>query len=108
MAKTVKKNYADYTNVNIKVDEDVLSQAKDIATQRGVSLDIIVSVFLRAMVNNVNRGKDLKLDDKITFGKYYGETIYNIVAADPSYLRFMIGADKPIALAPEVIEMLNG
>lgn len=91
----------------LNIPGTILKEAKNLIKDRGVTLDEVIALYLTAMVNGVNQGKALKLDSTMPFGKYRGALVSVIVAADPGYLRYLIGTDKPLVVEPEVMEKLK-
>lgn len=93
--------------ITVRIDPDLALKLEGVLLARGTTLDVVVGLYLRAMVNSIDRGKCLGLDSKMPFGKYHGERVEEIARGDPGYLRFMLTCERPITLKPEVMELLQ-
>lgn len=91
----------------IKIDKDLIESLEPILSERSVTLDAVVNLYLRAMLNSLDSGKALGMKDTMPFGKYRGALVETIVAADPGYLRYLIGTDRPLQVEPEVLAALS-
>lgn len=92
--------------IAVMLPEDLVSAARNkLLSERGIELETYLSVYLRTILR---AGKSiLGLNDAMTFGKYSGEKVENIVRIDPNYMTWIVTQDSRTKFEPEVILLLN-
>jgi plasmid maintenance system antidote protein VapI len=77
------------TNENlilIAIKAEIAKQLKELATARQISVSDMVEVMLRNMSSS---RKNIELDTKFRFGKYYGLTAEQVIRSDIRYAIWM-------------------
>jgi len=86
------------------LNKELVAQVTETLEARGTNLATYVQLHLRAF----SRSKAiLGLSDKMSFGKYFGEVVENIVRADPGYIVYCIGLNGSTKFGVDVMELLE-
>ncbi len=92
--------------LKIRVKTKLAERLEPILTDRGMTLDQAVSLYLRGMVNGSERSRAIRLADEMPLGKYRGEIVETIVRGEPGYVRFLFGCEN-IRFDPEVYALVE-
>lgn len=94
--------------LRVTIPQDISDSLAAILTERQITVDQVVSVYLRAMVNAHESGKELTLESTFRFGKYYGAKVAEVAVVDPGYITFLMGSSRPTHFSADVIELVQG
>lgn len=91
-------------NITIKIEGTLYKQAMVELKKRGATIETFVQLQLRAMCKDKTI---YRLKDRITFGKYSGSIIEDIVRCDPKYMTWLLeNSRKPEQFHSEIQETL--
>src|SRR5215475_997612 len=90
--KSVAKVKSDGKNVRISIvlDKKLVQSVMDKLGNRGTDISTYLQLHLRSFA----RAKAvLHLKDTMNFGKYFGESVENVVRTDPGYITYCMKFD---------------
>lgn len=93
--------------LKIELPMKLLNQVEQVLVGKQLSVNDAVRLYLRAMVTASERGKALKLDSVMPFGKFKDETLEVVVRAEPKYILWLIDKSTTVKFDPEVLELLE-
>lgn len=88
----------------VRLPAELVSGLTRLSSQRGVGIEVLIRV---ALMNLAARHRYYELHSFLTFGKYSGEMMENIIRADPSYVRWMIVNMESINLSEGCLILLD-
>ena len=92
------------TTVLLKIDPQLLADAAVIFDKRGTNLETFVRLHLRAMTRYKSI---LTLKDTMSFGKYYGERVEDVVRTNPAYMVWLLAQEGATKFDTDVLELLE-
>lgn len=93
--------------LKVNIADDLAERLETILLERSLTLDELVGLYVRSLCNSIDAGKALGIDSVMPFGKYKGERVGVIAKAEPGYIRYLMGGERPVLLEPEVQELVN-
>jgi hypothetical protein len=72
-------------------------------TARGVDFDDLVRLSLTTLLRS---NKYFDLGDKVTFGKFQGETIETVIRIAPGYVEWALNTIEGMTLSPRALDLL--
>lgn len=94
--------------ISVKIDSSVYAAAAATLKARGIGLNTWLTLQLRAFA--CASKPIVGLADKMPFGKYYGDTVENVVRGDLAYATWMLDhwPDRYTSEVHELANELNG
>ena len=90
--------------VLLTIDPQLLADAEVIFDKRGTNLETFVRLHLRAMTRYKSI---LTLKDTMSFGKYYGEHVEDVVRTNPAYMVWLLAQEGAMKFDTDVLELLE-
>lgn len=94
------------TKLKILVDQELITKLERILTERKLNLNELIQLYIRSTVNAYECGKELDVDDEFQFGKYRGEKVGIVARAEPNYIRWLLGSERPTQFSAKVLELV--
>ena len=92
-------------SIAVKVDALLYKEATTVLKSRGTDIETWVTLQLRAFAKS---GKSmLGLRDKISFGKYQGALVEDIIRGDLKYAIWLLGQNGSIKWESAVLELAH-
>ena len=79
-----------HRNITIKIPIDLYKEIISVFKERGTTIETFVQLQLIAFSKQKAKS-EIKLADRMPFGKYAGAQVEDIVRGDPSYIVYLIG-----------------
>ncbi len=92
----------------IEVPEEVMEDALPILKRRGIKLDAVVTVYLRALIVSAEHTTMRGLEDAMPFGKYRGATIEHVIRTDPRYINWLLRTADNFLIDEKAAILLRG
>lgn len=93
--------------LKVNIADDLAERLEAILLERSITVDEIVGLYVRSLVNSVEASRALGVESLMPFGKYKGEKVGVIAKAEPGYLKYLMGGERPVLFEPEVLELVQ-
>lgn len=90
--------------LTIKLDGALKREVTKLFKERGTSVETFIRLQLKAMTCDKTI---LRLEDKMNFGKYYGEPVEDVVRTNPGYVSWILANSSTPKFGPDVIALLE-
>jgi hypothetical protein len=95
------------TSVKIKIDDSLHEKLESLANSRGIEVDTIVSIQLRAYVNVCERGRTLGPNDPMPYGQYREIKVGDVIRVNPRYINYLLANSETFKLNEEALGLLD-
>lgn len=85
---------------------ELFDQLDEIAKDRNTTIDNLVKSRMMALVNMVQKGKELCLYDIMPIGQYKGMMVEDMIRADPRYVGWLVSVSDSFALDSECEDLV--
>ena len=103
--KSTAANRVKTVTITITLAEDVYKEVMQLCEERNLTFDAYAQVILRGARKNPLL---FKLDSRMTFGKYKGERVEDVIKADPAYIMWASSKVESFTLDEEASAFLVG
>jgi hypothetical protein len=84
------------TTLEVTLPHYLVLKLLDFSSARELSLHEVTRL---ALITALNKGNYYALDDKLTFGRYHGETMETVIRMDPGYVIWAIQNTERVVLS---------
>ena len=88
----------------IVIDPKLLKRANEILAERGTTMEQWLKLQLKSLIKH---RRVYNIREKLTFGKYEGEIVEDVIRADPSYMSWCLRTIAGFALSFDGLELLS-
>lgn len=107
MSKRKDKVEETTTPFVVSLDNDLLDALHPILRDRGLTVPMVVSLYLRTLVNGHRKSCPVKLHEPLPIGKFKGETLETVIRAEPGYVAWLTGNVESFRLDPDAMRLLS-
>jgi hypothetical protein len=95
------------TRLVIQIPSELLGDLEPLLIQRGLSVEEVIRLYLRSLVNGAKRSRAVSLSDDMPIGKFKGEKVETVIRAEPGYVSWLAGNIESFKLAPDALALVE-